>query len=82
MAYNSNHPKYVFTPDFTYRLRKYELNIGNNMNYQDFLYSNRKQSVDLGKMIAGYFILDYFTTEVDYTIPIDKDLIISHIKTS
>ena len=82
MAYNSNHPKYVFTPDFTYRLRKYELNIGNNMNYQDFLYSNRKQSVDLAKMIAGYFILDYFTTEVDYTIPIDKDLIISHIKTS
>lgn len=37
---------------------------------------------DLSHILAGYFILDYFTKTVNYTIPKDKDEIISRIITS
>ena len=37
---------------------------------------------ELPKILAGFFILDYFTKVVDYTIPKADDLIISSIRTS
>ena len=43
-----------------------------------FVINNR----ELPKMLAGFFILDYFTKVVNYTIPKPNDLIISKIKTS
>lgn len=39
-------------------------------------------SSDLTKMLAGYFILDYFSRVVDYTVEKSRDVIISYIKTS
>jgi hypothetical protein len=37
---------------------------------------------NLQSFFAGFFILDYFTKVVNYTVPKHKDHIISHIKTS
>lgn len=37
---------------------------------------------ELPKILAGFFILDYFTKVVNYTTPKDNDHIISNIKTS
>jgi len=41
-----------------------------------------KFSTDLSKILAGYFILNYFTNVVDYTVQKSRDVVISHIKTS
>ena len=37
---------------------------------------------ELPKILAGFFILDYFTKVVNYTTPKNNDLIISNIRTS
>jgi hypothetical protein len=67
--------------NFKLSLQKYILESG--MSFLSLLVNNYiTQSTDLSRMLAGHFIVDYFTKVVDYTIPQDKDLIISHTRTS
>ena len=86
MSQSQFHTKYNIDINFVNSLKKYTLNGGGlSFSYDVFIISSSNltpASTDLSKMIAGYFILDYFTKEVNYTVPVNKDLIISTIKTS
>ncbi len=82
MYQTSEHDRHSLNPQFINRARKYNLNSGGNSSYHTFLMTNVVQSTDLSKMLAGYFIVDYFSKQVNYLIPKSKDLIISHIRTS
>ena len=59
--------KYLFNKDSTFMLKSFVIKITNN---------------DLPKMLAGYFILHYFSKLENYRIPKNIDSIISHINTS
>ena len=77
------HVKYNLSKKFVSNVEKYEIPAGKNSSYctmisaQHFLHST-----DLSKLTAGHFILDYFTRQVNYTVPVGRDLIISSIRTS
>ena len=83
MSQSQFHTKYNIDINFVNKLKKYILLKG--FSYCSFISGTTNQtpaSTKLSTMLAGYFILEYFTTEVIYTVPVHKDLIISTIKTS
>lgn len=82
MTHRTYHREYRFNQGFISKLKRFELEP--ELDYDGFLLSKEKKPIELSKMLAGYFILDYFTTEVDYSLPVyaTRDWIISHMKTS
>jgi hypothetical protein len=82
MYQTSEHVRYKLNQQFINRVKRYNLNSGANTSYHTFLMTNVVQSTDLSKMLPGYFLIDYFTKQVNYTVPKSKDQIISHIRTS
>lgn len=76
------HTFYKLDSIFLESIEKYA--IDTNFRY-DNIVTNRHivtMPTQLSHILAGYFIIDYFTKTVNYTIPKDRDEIISHIITS
>lgn len=80
MVHDSYHKGHKFSEPFVSSLKRYEL----TSDYDHFLSSNEIKSTDLSKLLAGHFIVDFFTNVYnDYTVPpFSSDWIISHINTS
>ena len=74
------HGRFEISPSFKSKLNDYA--IPKEMSYIAFLMDKSTKSSNLSKILAGYFILDYFTSNTNYTRPVDRDLIISSIRTS
>jgi len=76
------HTFYKLDSIFLESIEKYA--IDTNFRY-DNIVTNRHivtMPTQLSHILAGYFIIDYFTKTVNYTIQKDRDEIISHIITS
>ena len=69
------HKTYPLDENFLQTMRKYAINRIYNFNH--ILTQSEKLSTELSHILAGYFILDYFTTTVNYTIPKDRGHIIT-----
>ena len=74
------HTSYQLDQNFLQTIRKYAIN--DIYHFSHVLNQGEKLSTELSHILAGYFILDYFTNTVNYTIPKHRDEIISHIITS
>lgn len=76
------HITYPLDQNFLKSIRKYSINRIYNFNMIMAAHPPEIISTELSHILAGYFILDYFTKTVNYSIPKHKDEIISHIITS
>ena len=76
------HEEFQLDKNFLETIKKYR--IDRRYSFHMIFGANPPEiiSTELSHILAGYFILDYFTKTVNYTIPKHKDEIISHIMTS
>ena len=82
MIQQGYHPSNDLNKQFLLAIRSYETANASYLVQQLSPPGIKVNDRELPKILAGFFILDYFTTVVDYTIPKATDLIISSIKTS
>ena len=82
MSQHGVHMTYPLDQNFVKSIKTYTT----NMKYSCYMIMCSQPPeilpTELSRILAGHFILDYFTNKVNYTIPVSKDMIISRVYTS